>query len=104
MARRERGLTWGERAHVVGRTALALCIGWGYLALVLAVDAGGWGTWMQASPFGLMVRAQIVALFGVTFGAVGAHIGYCNVMASEVAFQRAQVAQRRTAMRRWQRY
>jgi hypothetical protein len=83
---------------------MALCIGWGYLALVLGFDIGGWGTWMHASPFGFMVKTQLIALMGIAYGAVGAHIGMSNVMASEVAAHRARLAERRAAMRRWQRY
>lgn len=103
MARKGRRLSFRAKAHVAGRMAMALCIGWGYLALVLALDIAGWGSWMRESPMGLMVKAQLVSLLGVMFGAVGAHVGLSNVMGDEVAAHRAALARRRDAMRRWQR-
>ena len=104
MADKTRGLTLKAKAHVAGRMAMALCIGWGYLALVLALDIGGWGTWMQVSPVGVVVKTQLVAVIGVAFGAVGAHVGLTNVMGPQMALQRARAAERRAALRRWQRY
>lgn len=102
MARKERKLTAREAAHVLGRIAMALCIGWGYLVVIMALDIGGWGTWMSASAFGLMVKAQVVAIIGVAFGAVGAHIGLSNVMGETVRAHSAALAERRAAMRRWE--
>jgi hypothetical protein len=104
MGYERRGLSLKARAHVAGRIAMALCIGWGYLALVLGLDIGGWGTWMHVSPVGSMVRVQLVAVLGVTFGAVGAHVGLSNVMGAQVAEHRERLAERRAAMRRWQRH
>jgi hypothetical protein len=103
MAVRERRLSWRERGHVLGRTAMALCVGWGYLAVVVTLDIGGWGSWMQASLFGVMVKAQVVSVVGITFGAVGAHIGMSNVMAETLKARSAVLAERRAAMRQWRR-
>jgi hypothetical protein len=83
---------------------MALCVGWGYLAVVFALDVGGWGSWMEASPFGLMVKAQVISLFGITFGSVGAHIGMSNVMSETLKARSAVLAQRRAAMRQWHRH
>lgn len=97
-------LTRNEIAHVIGRMVLAVLIGWGYLASVIALDIGGWGTWLERSQFGPLVRAQLVAVIAVSYGAVGAHVGVCNVMASTVRLQRAKLAERRAALRQWKRF
>lgn len=81
---------------------MALCIGWGYLALVMWLDIGGWGSWLSGPPVGRVVGLQMVALLGVAFGAVGAHVGVTNVMGETVRAGRAVQAERRAAMRRWQ--
>lgn len=103
MARRERRLSRRELGHVLGRAAMALCIGWGYLGVVLALDVGGWASWLRESPLGPMVRAWVAVLLGVAFGTVGAHVGLCNVRAETVRAASAVRAERRAAMRRWQR-
>ena len=103
MAQRPQTLSLSDTAHVAGRVAMALCIGWGYLALVIALDVGGWGTWLRQSPFGPMARAQLVSIMGVAFGAVGGHVGLSNVRGPALAAHRARLAERRAAMRRWQR-
>jgi hypothetical protein len=104
MARKERKLTSAELAHIAGRMVAAAVIGWSYLALVIMVDFGGWGSWLRSTLWGPVLKAELFAVFGVAFGAVGAHIGYCNVMGSAVRTQRAKIAERRDAMRRWERY
>ena len=103
MAQQTHKLTLADIGHILNRTALALLIGWGYLAAVIMLDVGGWGTWLYTSKFGLLIEAQLIAVMGVAFGAVGAHIGLCNVMQHSVRHQRAKLAERREAMRRWER-
>jgi hypothetical protein len=103
MAQKSQKLTLAEMGHVLGRMVLALLIGWGYLAAIIMLDFGGWGTWLHNSKFGPLIEAQLVAVMGVAYGAVGAHIGICNVMEHSVRHQRAKLAERREAMRRWKR-
>jgi hypothetical protein len=103
MAQDTHKLTFADIGHILNRMVLALLIGWGYLAAVIVLDVGGWGTWLHTSKFGPLIEAQLIAVMGVAFGAVGAHIGLCNVMQHSVRRQRAKIAERREAMRRWER-
>lgn len=103
MAQETHKLTLAEIGHILSRMMLALLIGWGYLAAVIVADVGGWGTWLYTSKFGPLIEAQLIAVMGVAYGAVGAHIGLCNVTQHSVRLQRAKIAQRRDAMRRWER-
>ena len=103
MAQKTHKLTLAEIGHILSRMVLALLIGWGYLGAVILLDIGGWGTWLLTSKFGPLIEAQLIAVIGVAYGAVGAHIGLCNVMQHSVRHQRAKLAERREAMRRWER-
>jgi hypothetical protein len=103
MAQRDRRLNGPELAHIMGRTVMGVGIGWGYLALVLTLDIGGWASWLASVPWGRVLEAQIFAVFAIAYGAVAAHVGYTNVMGAAVEAQRAEVAARREALRRWER-
>jgi hypothetical protein len=66
-------------AHIVGRTAMALTIGWGYLALVLMFDVAGIASWARHAPWATVVIIELFVIVGVMFGTTGARIGYRNV-------------------------
>lgn len=102
MAEKARRLTLREVGHVIGRGIVAVGIGWAYLGLVAVVDFGGWASWVRTAPLGPLVRAELLALVTVVFGAVGLHVGMTNVMGDRVRLQRARLMQRRAAMRRWE--
>lgn len=102
MAEKTRPLTLREIAHVVCRGAMAVGIGWSYLWVVSLLDIGGWATWIRVSAWGPVVKAELLALVTVAFGAVGLHVGMTNVMGDRVRMQRARLRERRAAMRRWE--
>lgn len=104
MAEESRRLSLREIGHVIGRCLAAVGIGWAYLGLVSVVDFGGWASWIRTAPIGALVRAELLALVTVVFGAVGLHIGLSNVMGDRLRVQRARLSQRRAAMRRWEKY
>ena len=104
MAQKARKLTPAEMLHVAGRMVTAAMIGWSYLALVIVLDVGGWGSFLETHIWGPVLKAQLVAVFGIAYGAVGAHIGLSNVTAAAVRTQRAEIAERRRALRRWERH
>lgn len=95
-----RRLSGWEVAHILGRAGLGAAIGWSYLLGAYWLDVGGWGGWIDQSPFGGLVAAELLAIFGVAFGCTGGHIGWCNVMGPEARAVKAAAAERRVEMRR----
>lgn len=88
--------------HIIGRAAMAVAIGWGYLGVVFALDLAGLASWTAASPFGPLVVAQLFGLFAIMFGATGARIGYLNMVGEDRAkAMDMEARRRREEMRSW---
>ncbi|TVQ56937.1 MAG: hypothetical protein EA355_05670 [Rhodobacteraceae bacterium] len=103
MTQTRRPLSLSDLAHIVGRAAIALGIGWGYLAFVFALDLGGVASLAAESRHGAVVLMQVAALVGVAFLCTGAHIGYVNVRGEHAREAQRVVAMRRAEMRAWRR-
>ena len=86
--RTARALSRRELGHILGRLAMAVGIGWTYLAIAYLSDFGGWGSWMDESRFGPVVKAELLLVFAVAFGCTGAHVGRDNVMLARVRARR----------------
>jgi hypothetical protein len=92
-------LTTNDRLHILGRAAMALAVGWGYLLLIFAFDVAGLRSWAWASPIGAMATTQLFGITGVAFGAVGAHVGWTNVGGEAARRRIAAAAARRGSAR-----
>lgn len=92
-------LSINDRLHILGRAAMALAVGWGYLLLILALDIGGLRSWASVSPIGMMAVTQLLGITGVAFGIVGAHIGWTNVAGEAARRHMAAAAARRGTAR-----
>lgn len=96
-----RRLSLADLTHIAGRGAMALGVGWGYLALVLAFDLGGLASWAASSRYGPMALMQLAAVMGVAFFCTGARIGYENLRGETVRLARREIALRRAEARDW---
>jgi hypothetical protein len=68
-----------ECLYIAARAAMAVGIGWSYLAVAITLNLGGLARILRDEPWGPVLVAEIFVVVGVMFGVTGARIGAENL-------------------------